>query len=69
MSDFVKLKYLGTVLICEDCIHEEIRNTLISELLQSFGPESFVFSCAVKNVEIEMYTFIILHVVYRGYDT
>jgi len=29
VSDFIKLKYLGTVLICEDCIHEEIKSTLI----------------------------------------
>jgi len=27
MSDFINLKYLGTVLICEDCINEEIKST------------------------------------------
>jgi len=27
MSHFINLEYLGTVLICEDCINEEIKST------------------------------------------
>jgi hypothetical protein len=54
------VKYLGTTLMNQNSNQEEIKGTLNSECLISFGAESFVFLFGLKkfkDLDIQNYNF------------
>jgi hypothetical protein len=63
------LKYLGTALIYQNCIQEDIRQIEVMECLLSCGAESFVCNLLSKNIKSKIYRTIILPVVLYGYET
>jgi hypothetical protein len=62
-------KYLGTALIYQNSIQEDIRQIEVMECLLSCGAESFVCSLLSKNIKSKIYRTIILPVVLYGYET
>jgi hypothetical protein len=55
-----KLKYLGKTVTHQNLIHERIKSRLNSIMLVVIGFPIFVFSFAVKNVNIKIHRTIIL---------
>jgi hypothetical protein len=65
-----EFKYLGTTLKNPNSFQEEIKNRLKSENVCSQSVQNLLFSSLLfKNLRIEIYRNIILHVVLYGYET
>jgi len=62
-------KYLGTSIIYQNSIQDDIKQIEVMECLLSFGAESFVCSLLSKNIKSKIYRTIILPVVLCGYET
>ena len=62
-------KYLGTALIYQNSIQEDIKQIEVMECLLSFSAESFVCSLLSKNIKSKICRTIILPLVLYGYET
>jgi hypothetical protein len=66
----VKVKYLGTTLIDQNCMQEDIKSRLNSGNACYHSVQSFLsFSLLSRNVKIKIYKTIILPVVLYGCET
>jgi hypothetical protein len=65
-----KFKYLGTTIINQNDIHDEIKNRLNSGNAYYYSVQNlFVFPCHIKYLKIKIYKTVILPVVLYGCET